>query len=887
MSTATGKNENDAITTGYANVGTTAEETAVWTAVDAEKDWAAHTYQVAGKVTQQLEGLTWTRGGDVPFEPQDCTSSGIAGHVNAAIANHYCGDNSCGGIGGPAATYDGNLWTAVGGTNTRHFHGVAMGGVNSALLSGGGEQAAGTNCVTSPHNQCSVSEEWDGTSWHHSAFLNEPFRGGAGSAADANQAIIWRGDSTQEYDGTSWKNSYRVADWSWQNYIGTMSCTDGVTDESTGTSANAALGLASTYANKCCSTYNGIQTGVIEWNKTSFRELKSNKDKQFHINNAQCATLQPSSSIGGNELINVKGEINTNFPDKNSYIALDSGSLSSDTYFATDSTTVGSVWSHNSPLITKRCFQSAAGNANSALVVGGIVSHTIANSQCTGCAKTCVEEYDGLTFSANIGIGEYSGNTFTTGCLNGHSSDGIWQHQSTGCNANSVTVHGGACLQASSSIWSGSAAPSMVGRSSEWNGSAWSGVSTLTGVMNNPRIGLASAGTSNSAVLFGGGYECLGTQGSMASLACTEEYDGKTYTVGGAMVETVCQGTGAGTVNAAIAFGGCCQVGGTCTGYSDISQEYDGSVWSSNASLNNPRWKPAGAGTQNSAVAIGGACRTGLTIDSNALFNCVEEYDGSAWANRSQLTVTSCDAAVGVSNKALSVGGGTYSAKYQTNTEIARTPKIIVNNANGGVTVGMWVRFPYGDRVDASNEWNNKTYLFANADIDSSTSGTFGSRDGDTMKGRAGVRLLRHNGKLRLEWSNYVGSANEADTSFDSNGNNLITSYWASTDGSLFNTTDWYHVVAMTDFSRTAANNKMYINGTLIANSAGVNNKTGGGLYDYEDVIYPNNNTSRISIGGWNGKYFSFDVSSVMYYDRILEPVEVHQTYNSFKSRYI
>ena len=175
--------------------------------------------------------------------------------------------------------------------------------------------------------------------------------------------------------------------------------------------------------------------------------------------------------------------------------------------------------------------------------------------------------------------------------------------------------------------------------------------------------------------------------------------------------------------------------------------------------------------------------------------------------------------------------------------------------------------------------------MFANADIDSSTSGNFSDRDGDTMKGRAGLRLLRHNGKLRLEWTNFVGSANEADTTFDSDGNNLITSFWASNDGNLFNNTDWYHVVAMTDFSRSATANKMFINGSQISITAGVDNKTGGGLYDYEEIIYPNNHTARISIGAWNGQVYSFDVAQLMYHDRLLEPVEIYRTYQSFKNR--
>ena len=397
---------------------------------------------------------------------------------------------------------------------------------------------------------------------------------------------------------------------------------------------------------------------------------------------------------------------------------------------------------------------------------------------------------------------------------------------------------------------------------------------------------MAGAGASQAAVLFGGGYHCARTLASMESLACTEEWNGKTYSAGGAMVETVCQGAGAGSQNSAVGFGGCCQVGSTYTGYSAISQEYDGTSWSNSAGLNNPRWGLAGSGTQNSAIAIGGSCR--LNSDSTSLHQCVEEYDGTTWSNKTALPQTACEASVGNSSKsALAVGTSVFSNKYMDNTEVNRARKRVVTNASGGATISMWVRLPYADPVDASNEFNNKTYLFANADIDKNTSTTFNDRDGDTMRGRAGLRLLRHNGKLRLEWTNFLGSANEADTSFDASGNNLITSYWASDENQLTDTSLWYNIVAMTDFSRTAANNRMYVNGTLIANTAGVDNKTGGGLYDYESVIYPENDSARMTVGNWNGRNYSFDFAQVMFYDRLLSTVEVHQNFNSFRYRFI
>ena len=915
MGTATGKNENDSILIDVPMLSRATQAMIdVYECADASKDQSGiSNYQNGRALTQQLEGLTWTRGGDLPGEGTGC-SQGMTGHVNSALWHDY-NTRPNGG-----AQYDGSVWTSNTSANACHQYGAMSGKSNDALLIGGtksfgrctdlGTDASGP---LPADRRFDGVESWDGSAWAQVDHLvsdssTSDSMAAAGGSSDA--AIAWYRCETQEYDGLAWKMSCHMVAYcapSQGRNSGFLKSCPTIDTAAGAKSTNTSHASALAFDVRTCALdtpyYNsgpydtGASSGTNEWTKTSLREMKSSGDKLFHMNHFQSASLRPSGSAG---VLKFDGTIDTTVADKNIYIQLTSGSLSSDVYFSTDSNTVGSIWSHNAPLNTKREFGDAVGYSNSALFIGGVTGHSTPLTA-VGATTCCVEEYNGLTWSSTMRtnasegydaspyyghLGTFqaapSANTYQAGFLGGTSPSGIWQLTATGCSADSATVHGGACkVYSNNNLETPGAA--MIGVAKEFDGVNWYDAAT----MSNPRVGMAGAGSQHSALVFGGGYHCARTIASMESLACTEEYNGigtAAYSAGGAMVETVCQGAGAGTQNSALAFGGCCQVGSTQTGYSDISQEYDGSVWSSNASLNNPRWKPAGAGTQNSAIAIGGYCR--LNSDSTGVHSCVEEYDGSAWTNRSAITIASCDAAVGGSaNSAHSFGSGTYSAKYETNVEVNRSSNIVVNRASGGVTVGMWVRFPYSDPTGGGNEFANKTYLFANADIDSSTSGTFNDRDGDTMKGRAGLRLLRHNGKLRLEWSNFVGSANEADTTFDSDGNNLITSFWASNDGNLFNNTDWYHVVAMTDFSRSATVNKMFINGSQISITAGVDNKTGGGLYDYEEIIYPNNHTARISIGAWNGQVYSFDVAQLMYHDRLLEPVEIYRTYQSFKNR--
>ena len=96
-------------------------------------------------------------------------------------------------------------------------------------------------------------------------------------------------------------------------------------------------------------------------------------------------------------------------------------------------------------------------------------------------------------------------------------------------------------------------------------GSSWS----AGGALSTARNGLAGAGTQNAALAFGGR---LGGP-SYTTSSCTEEYDGSTWSSGGALIIARRVLAGTGTQNEALAFGGYTP-GGSCT------EEYNGSTWS-------------------------------------------------------------------------------------------------------------------------------------------------------------------------------------------------------------------------------------------------------------------------------------------------------------------
>ncbi len=121
----------------------------------------------------------------------------------------------------------------------------------------------------------------------------------------------------------------------------------------------------------------------------------------------------------------------------------------------------------------------------------------------------------------------------------------------------------------------------------------------------SPLTGALLGGVTGGA--FGGGYG--------GSLSCTEEYNGTSWSAGGALITARQQLAGAGLQNAGLAFGGAVYPSGficSCT------EEYNGSSWSSGGALSTARRQLAGAGAFNAGIAFGGANPSNVS--------CTEEF---------------------------------------------------------------------------------------------------------------------------------------------------------------------------------------------------------------------------------------------------------------------
>jgi len=169
---------------------------------------------------------------------------------------------------------------------------------------------------------------------------------------------------------------------------------------------------------------------------------------------------------------------------------------------------------------------------------------------------------------------------------------------------------------------------------------AWS----AGGDMNFARTGLGGAGTQNAALAFGG-Y----SNPSPYQRAYTEEYNGSSWSVGGDLNTARDELAGAGTQNAGLAFGGQCG-GATPTCNVSCTEEYNGSSWSAGGSLLCARIRLAGAGTQNAGLAFGG----------NPVASCTEEYNGVSWEQGGALPTPKYNAGgAGIQNAALAFAGWT------------------------------------------------------------------------------------------------------------------------------------------------------------------------------------------------------------------------------------
>ena len=169
----------------------------------------------------------------------------------------------------------------------------------------------------------------------------------------------------------------------------------------------------------------------------------------------------------------------------------------------------------------------------------------------------------------------------------------------------------------------------------------WSSVSNLITPRQYGHAAAGQPGTSD-VVVFGDSN--------------TEEYNGSAWSTGNAINTTRDRLGGAGTQNAALAFGG--------YSYNTCTEEYNGTTWSPGGAMINGRGDLAGGGYQDSALAFGGIYGTACSE--------TEAYDGSNWTSKADMLLALQSLGGGAKvdggslNSALAFGGFQYANIYGT-----------------------------------------------------------------------------------------------------------------------------------------------------------------------------------------------------------------------------
>jgi len=318
----------------------------------------------------------------------------------------------------------------------------------------------------------------------------------------------------------------------------------------------------------------------------------------------------------------------------------------------------GSSWSAGVNMQNQRSFGAAAGTTNAGMVFGGSYPTGASPYSCKQCS---VEEFNGTTWSAkskSLTGGNWVGGAGSTSAAimqAGNSYTGNteeYNFNTSGVCVSAWTAEGNlsTARYAANGAGTSNAALAIAGFApgdslrctEEFDGSSWS----TGGAVINCREGGGAAGTQNSTVFFGGRSTPANSNHNY-----TEEYDGSSWTAGGAMIIARAYSFGsAGTQNAAIGFGGATPTIGTYT------EEYNGTAWSAGTCMITSRMALASAqnGTQNSTLAFGGYRTPSCTASG-----CVESWNGSSWSTENALpTVMSFGAGVGNgSDDAVRIGG--------------------------------------------------------------------------------------------------------------------------------------------------------------------------------------------------------------------------------------
>ena len=334
----------------------------------------------------------------------------------------------------------------------------------------------------------------------------------------------------------------------------------------------------------------------------------------------------------------------------------------------------GSSWASGGSLIQSRAFACAIGTVPSGLVAGGS-----SNAVNPIALLNNVEEYNGVAWSVSTGMikANYlrmmSGNSSDSAVIYGGYIAPVYQKDTEEWSGitwsmsnnmiNGTSIAGGSAgvplTQGGLSVGGSPGYKTTVEAyektftlpftfNSAVSTDSWSGGGRLITARENP----SGAGTNNAGLVFGGRTPTLQT--------LTEEYDGSTWTAGGALaIARYAFNGSAGSQNAALAFGGSI----TPAGVTSATEEYNGTSWSPGGAMSIARFDHGGAGTQNDAFAVGGRTSSPTSVSN------VEEYNGTAWSGGTSMITANGGLSYGGTSDSGLVIGGYNGSSYNTCAE--------------------------------------------------------------------------------------------------------------------------------------------------------------------------------------------------------------------------
>jgi len=201
--------------------------------------------------------------------------------------------------------------------------------------------------------------------------------------------------------------------------------------------------------------------------------------------------------------------------------------------------------------------------------------------------------------------------------------------------------------------WIAGGRPGAQTATSEYDGTSYS----AGGALNTGSNTGGSAGTGTTGLRAGG---------NGGGLTC-EEYASSTWTAGGAIPSASyprsstygCAGSGTSVDAAWITGGG---PGGEGTPGWTTSKQYNGTAWSSTGASDNIRWTAAAAGSEAAGNYFGGYNYASYSSNS-------EEYNGSTFAEGANMPSSRANlGGTGAQDSAAAIGGSNGAPVYATNT---------------------------------------------------------------------------------------------------------------------------------------------------------------------------------------------------------------------------